>query len=1037
MAGNEKIPTRQKVFKLIREINRPKDDVIAYLNTLGLEKVTVNTNLEPEIVAKVITHFKKDIEGRGKHLKKVVEFATKNKVEISEAEVQKKKEEEEKIKREEEERLRKNIEENLRRQEEEKRKQELLAFLEREKVLKREQKEQEEKSKKEKLEKLYEKQKQQREREKEAKEQEARKLREREKTEEKKVHSLKHKKSETEKQISSKVKSDQKQWKEKKQGTEDLKKTESRFKKDTSLRTGKAKYFDKQQSDTKKEKFKSDQKEKHKDEKQISGKKSGQHLKKYPDRYDEKSSAKSDKTYDKAQESERKRTEKRGETGKFKKHKSKNVKISISDVNKGKKTDKDTESGSEGHTKVKVTFHGEGKVKDKKDKRIVDKKDKKKTETDYEKKRKSKLAKSKNREYSKEEIEDAIRETYQKMEEDAGISARSILRRKKKKERLEQEKIIAEVNEARKNILNVTEFLTTMELANLMNINASEIVSKFLQMGMMVTINQRLDRDLIQIIADEFKFKIEFQKEYQEEIIENDFDQPETLKFRPPVVTVMGHVDHGKTSLLDHIRKENVVAGEAGGITQHIGAYKVNLDGSKEITFLDTPGHEAFTAMRARGGQAADIVVLVVAADDSVMPQTVEAINHALAANVPIIVAINKIDKPDANSDRIRQQLSEKNILVEDWGGKYQSVEISAKFGKNIDTLLDKILLEAEVLDLKANPDRRAKGVILESKLDKGRGAMATLLVQKGMLRVGDVFLAGLYSGRVRAMFDERDRKIEIAGPSTPVQILGFDGLPQAGDVFAVLENESMARDIALKRQQLKREQDFRQIKFATLDDISRQIKEGKQVDLNIIIKADTDGSAEAISDSLMKLTTSETKLNVIHKAVGQISESDILLAEASNAIVIGFNVRPNLNARKLAEKNKIDIRIYNVIFKIIEEIKQALEGMLEPEISEEVTATVEIREIFKVPKIGNVAGCYVQDGKISRNNKVRLLREGLIIYDGAISSLKRLKDDVREVEAGYECGIGLENFNDIKVGDIIESFKLIETKKKLVFGTN
>lgn len=1034
MAGSEKTPTRQKVFKLIRDINRPKDDVIAYLNTLGLEKVTVNTNLEPEIVLKVITHFKKDIEGRGKHLKKVVEFATKNKVEISEAEIQRKKEEDERTKREEEERLRKNIEENLRRQEEEKRKQELMAFLEREKILKKEQKEQEEKSKKEKLEKLYEKQKQQRE--KEAKEQEARKLREKEKSPEKKIQQVKQKessKSETEKLIFGKTKTEAKHWKESREKTEDLKKPGTQIRRDTHPKTGQEKVYEGQSSDTKKETSKFEQKEKHKGERFIPGKKGSQH----PKKFDDKKNAQVDRTSGKFKDSDRKHTEKRGEAGKFKSHKSKNVKISISDVNKGKKTGKDNEDLSGTHTKVKVTFKGDGKGKDKKDKRVVEKKDKKKTDTDFEKKKKSKLAKSKNREYSKEEIEDAIRETFQKMEEDTGTSARSILRRKKKKERLEQEKIIAEVKEARKNVLNVTEFLTTMELANLMNINASEIVSKFLQMGMMVTINQRLERDLIQIIADEFKFKIEFQKEYQEELLEEDFDQPETLKFRPPVVTVMGHVDHGKTSLLDHIRKANVVAGEAGGITQHIGAYKVKVNGNREITFLDTPGHEAFTAMRARGGQAADIVVLVVAADDSVMPQTVEAINHALAANVPIIVAINKIDKPDANSDRIRQQLSEKNILVEDWGGKYQSVEISAKFGKNIDILLDKILLEAEVLELKANPDRKAKGVILESKLDKGRGAMATLLVQKGTLRVGDVFLAGLYSGRIRAMFDERDRKIDIALPSTPVQILGFDGLPQAGDVFAVLENESLTRDIALKRQQLKREQDFRQIKFATLDDISKQIKEGKQVDLNIIIKADTDGSAEAISDSLMKLTSTETKLNVIHKAVGQISESDILLAEASNAIVIGFNVRPNLNARKLAEKNNIDIRIYNVIFKIIEEIKQALEGMLEPEISEEITATVEVREIFKVPKVGNVAGCYVQDGKISRNNKVRLLREGLIIYEGTISSLKRIKDDAREVEAGYECGIGLENFNDIKVGDVIEGFKLIETKKKLVFGTN
>lgn len=1020
MAGTEKTATRQKVFKLIREINRPKDDVIAYLNTLGLEKVTVNTTLEPDMVAKVIAHFRKDIEGHGKHLKKVVEFAKHVKVEISEADKHIKKEEEARRKREEEERLRKNIEENLRRQEEEKRKQEIQAFMEREKILKKEQKEQEEKEKREKLEKLYEQQRLQREREKEAA---ARRLREKELQQSKKEQP---KVKESEK---GKPKSDlqkphpgQKVIKEEKPKHEPAKKSEITAKKEYHDKAGHIKKGEDKSSNFKRPAVKSGYKEKPKEVKTESAK---------GDRFTKKPYDKSAPRTDRSSEQQRR------DAARHKKHKSKNVKITINDVNKDKKPAKDTDTPSTSHTKVKVTFQGDAKSKDKKDKRVVDKKDKKKSESEYEKKKKSKLAKSKNREFSKEEIEDAIRETFQKMEEDTAVSARSILRKKKKKERLEQEKIIAEVQEARKNVLNVTEFLTTMELANLMNISPSEIVAKFLQMGMMVTINQRLEKDLIQIVADEFKFKIEFQKEYQESLVDEDSDPSELLKFRPPVVTVMGHVDHGKTSLLDYIRKANVVAGEAGGITQHIGAYKVNLDGKKEITFLDTPGHEAFTAMRARGGQAADIVVLVVAADDSVMPQTIEAINHALAANVPIIVAINKVDKPDANTDRIRQQLSEKNILVEDWGGKYQSVEISAKFGKNIDTLLEKILLEAELLELKANPDRNAKGVILESKLDKGRGAMATLLVQKGTLKVGDVFLAGLCSGRVRAMFDERDRRIEIVTPSTPVQILGFDGLPQAGDVFIVMDNESEVKEIALKRQQLKREQDFRQIKFATLDDISQQIKEGKKVDLNIIIKADTDGSAEAISDSLMKLTTSETKLNVIHKAVGQISESDVLLAEASNAIVIGFNVRPNLNARKLAEKNKIDIRVYNVIFKIIEEIKQALEGMLEPEITEEITATIEVREVFKVPKVGNVAGCYVQDGKISRNNKVRLLREGLVVYEGTISSLKRVKDDAREVESGYECGIGLENFNDIKIGDVIEGFKLVETKKKLVFGTN
>lgn len=414
------------------------------------------------------------------------------------------------------------------------------------------------------------------------------------------------------------------------------------------------------------------------------------------------------------------------------------------------------------------------------------------------------------------------------------------------------------------------------------------------------------------------------------------------------------------------------------------------------------------------------------------MPQTVEAINHALAANVPIVVAINKVDKPESNPDKIKQQLSDKGILVEEWGGKYQSVEISAKFGKNLDTLLEKVLVEAEVLELKANPDRLARGVVIEAKMDKGKGTVATVLVQKGTLRIGDNFIAGIYPGRVKAMFDEREHKIEEAGPSHAVQILGFDGIPQAGDTFVALESERDIKEIALKRQQLKREQDFRQVRFVTLDDISRQIQEGKQVELNIILKADTDGSAEALSDSLHKLTTSETKVNVIHKAIGQITESDILLAEASNAVIIGFNVRPNLNARKLAEKHKVDVRLYNIIYNVLEEVKQALEGMLAPEISEKVTATVEVREVFKVPKIGNIAGCYVQDGKITRNTKVRLLRDGFVIFDGTIASLKRIKDDVREVESGYECGIGLENFNDIKVGDIIEGYELIETKRKL-----
>lgn len=657
--------------------------------------------------------------------------------------------------------------------------------------------------------------------------------------------------------------------------------------------------------------------------------------------------------------------------------------------------------------------------------------------TDIERKKKPKLARHKDTQIPRQEIEEAIRETLQRIDEPTPTSARALARKKKKKERLEQEKKLQELKIATQNVLPVTEFITTDELSKLMQISPAEIIKKCFDLGVIVSINQRLDKTLIELIAESFGYKVEFQKEYQEDLLKDFDDPPETLKPRPPVVTVMGHVDHGKTSLLDYIRRSNVVAGEAGGITQHIGAYKVRLDekGGKEITFLDTPGHQAFTAMRARGGQAADIVILVVAADDAVMPQTVEAINHALAANVPIIVAINKIDKPESNPDRIRHQLAERNILIEEWGGKYQSVEISAKFGKNIDLLLEKILLEAEILDLKANPNRKARGVIIESKMDKGRGITATVLVQKGTLRIGDVFVAGMCSGKVKAMFDERERRLETATPSTPVQILGFDGMPQAGDTFVSLESETLAREIAKKRQQLKREQDFRTIKFVTLDDISDQIKKGsKQVDLKVIIKADADGSVEAIADSLLKLSTPEAKISVVHKAVGQITESDVLLAEASNSIVIGFNVRPNQNARKLAEQNKIDIRLHNVIYDVIEEVKKALEGLLEPEKKEEVTAIVEVKEIFKVPKVGNVAGCYVQEGKISRNNKVRVIRDGLVKYEGNILSLKRLKDDVREVEANYECGLAIENFNDIKVGDIIETYKIIETKKTLTF---
>lgn len=629
------------------------------------------------------------------------------------------------------------------------------------------------------------------------------------------------------------------------------------------------------------------------------------------------------------------------------------------------------------------------------------------------------------------EVKESIRKTLLSMD-DSTVSDRASLRKKKRREREaeEEKRLEAKTLEGKK--LRVNEFIAVNELANLMGVPVGDVISKCIELGLMVSINQRLDVDTITLVADEFGFEVEFQKEYTAEELEDYADDPESLKFRPPVVTIMGHVDHGKTSLLDYIRRTNVVAGESGGITQHIGAYKVDVQDGKSITFLDTPGHEAFTAMRARGAQLTDIVVLVVAADDAVMPQTVEAINHAQAAGVPIVIAINKIDKPGSNVDKIRQQLADRNVLVEEWGGKYQSVQISAKQGTNVDQLLEKILLEADLLDLKANPDREARGVVVEALLDKGRGITATILIQKGTLRIGDPFVAGIYQGKVRAMFDERGNKISESSPSTPVQVLGFEGTPQAGDTFVVVESERIAREIGIKRQQLKREQDQRQIHHVTLDEIAKQISIGGVKELPLIVKGDVDGSVEALSDSLMKLSTEEVVVRVIHKGVGGISESDVLLADASDAIIIGFHVRPNINARKLAEKEFVDIRLYNVIYDAINEVKSALEGLLSPVLSEEIVATLEIRDTFKVPKFGTVAGCYVLDGKITRNSKIRLIREGIVIHEGEIGSLKRFKDDVREVESGYECGLNISNYNDIKVGDTIEAFKIVETKKKL-----
>lgn len=579
------------------------------------------------------------------------------------------------------------------------------------------------------------------------------------------------------------------------------------------------------------------------------------------------------------------------------------------------------------------------------------------------------------------------------------------------------------------NVIKVTEFISTQDLANLLDVPAPEIIRKCLELGLVVTINQRLDMDTIRLLAEEFGFAVQEEEEYGSEYLEglvDEEDKPEDLATRSPVVTIMGHVDHGKTSLLDYIRHTNVVAGEFGGITQHIGAYEVQADENRTITFLDTPGHEAFTAMRARGAQVTDIVVLVIAADDQVMPQTEEALDHAKAAGVRIVIAINKIDKPGANPDGIRKQLAERNILVEEWGGSYQCVEVSAKTGHNIPVLLEKILLEAEVLELKANPNRPARGVVLEAQLDKGKGPLATVLIQTGTLNVGNCFVIGQHWGRVRAMLNERGKRQNSAGPSAPVQVLGIDGVPEAGDRLIVMHDEKSAREIAQRRHQLKREQDFRQVRLMTLDELSRQIKAGDVKELNILVKADVDGSAQALADSLSKLSTEAVEVQIIRRAVGPITESDVILAAASQAIIIGFNVRPTLKAKEMAEQERIDIRLYKVIYDAIEDVEKALEGMLEPVQKEVVTGALEIREVFKISRIGSVAGCYVINGKINRNSNVRLIRNDVEIYDGKLSSLKRFKEDVREVQAGYECGLTIENFNDIKQGDIVEAYEIV-----------
>jgi translation initiation factor IF-2 len=634
-------------------------------------------------------------------------------------------------------------------------------------------------------------------------------------------------------------------------------------------------------------------------------------------------------------------------------------------------------------------------------------------------------------EVNEEEVQKQIKETLARLTT-KGKSKGSRYRREKREAISQKHQEVVDQQELDKNILKVTEFVSVNELASMMSIPVTDIISTCMNLGLFVSINQRLDAETMALLADEFGFKVEFVSAELQEAVREEDDEEEDLKPRPPIVTVMGHVDHGKTKLLDYIRNTNVIAGEAGGITQHIGAYGVILEDGRQITFLDTPGHEAFTAMRARGAQITDIAIIVVAADDGVMPQTKEAINHASAAGVPIIFAINKIDKPTANPDKIKEALAAMNYLVEDWGGKYQSQEISAKSGLNIDVLLDKILLEAEMLELKANPNKPALGTVIESSLDKGRGFTATVLVKAGTLKIGDIMLAGACFGHIKAMYNERGNKVEEVGPATPTLILGLNGAPQAGDKFNVMESDREAKDIATKRAQLQREQGLRTQKHITLDEIGRRIAIGNFQELNIIVKGDVDGSVEALSDSLIKLSTPEIELNIIHKAVGQISESDVLLAAASNAIIVGFQVRPSLSARKLAEKEEIDVRLYSIIYNAIEEIRSAMEGMLMPEVREEIVATLEIREIFKVTKVGTVAGCYVKEGKITRNTRVRIIRDGIVIYTGELGSLKRFKDDVKEVVGGYECGLNIHNFNDIKAGDIVEGYQEFEVKKTL-----
>ena len=634
-------------------------------------------------------------------------------------------------------------------------------------------------------------------------------------------------------------------------------------------------------------------------------------------------------------------------------------------------------------------------------------------------------------EVSDEEVSKQVKDTLARLTAKGAKSKSSKYRKDKRDAVAERMNEEFEREEQERSTLKVTEFVTVSELATMMNVSPTQVITACMNLGLMVSINQRLDAEALVVVAEEFGYKVEFVSvEIQEAINDEGEDKEEDLVPRPPIVTVMGHVDHGKTSLLDNIRKTNVIEGEAGGITQHIGAYSVELNGQK-ITFLDTPGHEAFTAMRARGAAVTDVAIIIVAADDSVMPQTIEAINHAQAAGVPMVFAINKIDKPNANPDHIKEQLSQMNYLVESWGGKYQDQEVSAKKGLNLDKLLEKVLLEAEMLDLKANPNKKAQGTVIESTLDKGRGYVSTILVQSGTLHVGDVILSGTYTGRVKAMLNENGKKVDSAGPSTPVQVLGLNGAPQAGDTFNVMEDDRSAREIANKREQLQRMQGIMTQKHVTLDEIGRRIAIGSFKELNIIVKGDVDGSIEAMSGSLIKLSKETMQVNVIHAAVGQISESDVLLAAASNAIIVGFQVRPSASARKLAEKEEIEIRLYSIIYDAINDIKDAIEGMLEPVMKEEIVASVEVLEIFKISKVGTVAGCIVREGKLQRNTPIRVIRDGIVIYTGKLGSLKRFKDDVKEVTAGQDCGLNIESFNDIRVGDIVEGYEQVEVKRK------